>query len=102
MRTMLVLIQLAVLIGCLKLLVDTERPAMCAGILSGAGGVLALVRGDPMYVVAFSTALSFAYCFGWFWILVRVAGGLLWWLILAAGLLFPLLVGLVLAALTAE
>jgi hypothetical protein len=102
MHAMLTLIQLVVLIGCLKLLVDTERPAMCAGILAGSGGVLSLIGGNPVLVVVIATALSFAYCFGWFWVLVRVGGGLLWWLVLAAGLLVPVIFRLLLSTVAAE
>lgn len=99
---MFLALQLAVLIGCLKLLVDTERPAMCAGILAGVGGLLALVGGNPLLAVVISTAISFAYCFGWFWLLVRVGSGSIWWLIVAVGLLLPMFLRLLLTSLLAE
>lgn len=94
---MLLAIQIAALIGCLKLLVETERPAMCAGIFAGAMGFLALLAGGPVLAIGISTAISFAWCFGWFWLLVRVADGGIWWAIVAAGILLPVIVRLALA-----
>jgi hypothetical protein len=39
---------------------------MCAGILAGVGGLLALISGDPLLAVLIGAGITFAYCFGWY------------------------------------
>ncbi len=99
---MLIAIQLALLVGCLKLLVETERPAVCAGIFTGVTGLLTLFAGNPLLAVLVGTAISFAYCFGWFWLLVRIGSGGIWWFIVAAGILLPTVGRILLDALLSD
>ncbi len=63
---------------------------MCAGILSGVMGLLALLAGNPPFAVLISAAIAFAYCFCWFWLLVRVGSSGIWWVILGIGVLLPI------------
>ncbi len=99
---MLIAIQLAVFVGCIKLLVETERPGMCAGILAGVGGLLALISGDPLLAVLIGAGITFAYCFGWFWLLVRIGTGSAWWLTLAGGIILPILLPVALSAMLSD
>ena len=85
---MFMFVRIAVLIGLIKLLVETENPFLCSGIYAGVGFVLRLAGGNPLFPVLLATSISFGLASLYFWLLHRFSGsGALWWLILVLGIL---------------
>ena len=96
------ILQIAVLIGLIKLLIETEKPLLCAGIYAGLTLLLGAIFGAPIIALLISTAIAFGYSFGWFWLLVRVGEGTLWWVVLIGGLLVPAVARFALASVVAS
>ncbi len=93
-------IEIFILVVLLRLLVEIEKPLVCAEIYAGCLLVLWLALGAPILDVLFSVALAFGYSFAWFWCLNRTAARTgLWWLIFFAGLAAPPLVRIALSSL---
>jgi len=65
---MQMMVFIALFVAVLKLLAQTERPCLCAGILAGGGFVLALASGNSFLAALLGTALAFAYFSGLFWL----------------------------------
>jgi hypothetical protein len=86
---MLLVLQIALLIGMIKLLIETEKPLLCAGIYAGVAVVISLAVGTPFLAVMLGGAITFGFVFGWFWLLLRVGEGPVWWCVLIAGLVLP-------------
>lgn len=82
------LVKVAMLVGLLKRLVETDNPLLCAGIYGAAGFPFSPMVGTPFGVALIGSLVGFVLAFAWFWLLVRVeTGSGLWWTILVVGLL---------------
>ncbi|MBI1317380.1 MAG: hypothetical protein GC168_00340 [Candidatus Hydrogenedens sp.] len=82
--------QILLLAGCIKLLVETERPLLCAALYAGFGLVFGLVfalTGDvgiaPLLVAA---GMRFAVVSVYFLLLNSMGDGGLWWAVLVLGM----------------
>lgn len=85
---MLVIANIVILIGLVKLLVETEKPFVCAGIFTVIRFLFALGFGCGLVAALGVAAVACALACMYFWLLDRFQGaGVVWWLILIAGLL---------------
>ena len=81
-------VQIVILIGLLRLLVETENPLLCASLFTGLSVLLGFLFGAGVLGALLGGAIAFVYSFAYFWILDRLVGaGLLWWAILVGGLI---------------
>lgn len=87
---LILFVKVMVLIGVLRLLISWEKPVACAGIYTGVDVVLNLAGGASGVATAITAAITFVYCFCWFWLLDRVEEGLIWWSIVVGGILLPI------------
>lgn len=93
------ILRVVIFVAIIRLLVITEKPIFCAGVYTGAWALLGLFFGASFLALIISTAIMFAYCWGYFWLLVRYLGtGLLWYLVLIGGLILPPFVNFLLRA----
>ena len=85
---MLEVIHIALVIGLLKILIETERPVVCAGIYAGAWCLFGLITETPITFLLVGTCVAFLLAFAYFWALNRIPQrSVLWWVILIGGLL---------------
>ena len=71
----------------IMILLQTERPAVCAGIYAGAHMFFALMLGASWLVILVGGAIAFGLTFLYFWLLCCIDhGSALWWLVLIMGL----------------
>ena len=95
------LIGFVILIACIKLLEETNRPFLCAGIYTGVWALLGLFFGTPWLALLTSSAITFAYTAAYFWLLDRFEySRALWWTILLIGLFLPVAVRIIGAAMS--
>ncbi|MFC1783766.1 hypothetical protein ACFL02_09325 [Planctomycetota bacterium] len=92
---MLLVISFVIFIAVIKLLNETNKPLLCAGIYAGIQLFFDLLFTDALLAVFIGAAINFAYYFGWFWLLDR-SEGTKWFLVLGGGLIFPALLRLIL------
>jgi hypothetical protein len=87
-------IGIVVLVGVLKLLIETERPLLCATIYALAVAILGALRGFDAFTLLSVTSLTFVLTAGWFLLLNRYRlGSPAWFGILLAGLVLPFVAG---------
>jgi hypothetical protein len=84
------LVSLIILLGCLGLLSATRRPVVAAGTFAVTRALLAMMLGRSLVSAIVWTAVYGAVAFVYFWILDRVHGSWLWWVVLAAGIVLIL------------
>jgi hypothetical protein len=84
------MIKIIVLIALIKLLIATDKPLLCAGLYTFVGfafGMLAVISGQaPFLAVLLITPIRFGLSSLYFWLLDRIGGGILWWIVLILGL----------------
>ena len=97
---MFYLISIITFLAIIKLLNETNKPLLCAGIYSGVLLFFDLLLTDALWAIFIGAPLNFAYFFGWFWILNR-SEGTTWFLVLGGGLIFPALLRYLLLLITA-
>jgi len=84
---MFVVVRIFILVGLVKLLLETEKPFLCAGIYTAIGFVFRLAASTPLDEALLATGISFALASLYFWLLHRLSGsGAVWWLILILGI----------------
>lgn len=87
-------IGIVVLAGVLKLLIETERPLLCATIYALAVAILGALRGFDAFTLLGVTSLAFMFTAGWFFLLNRSRlGSPAWFGVLLAGLVLPFVAG---------
>ncbi len=85
---MLFLGKVILLVGLIRLLVETEKPILCAGLYAGFGFLLGALMGIPLVPLTIGMAISFALALLYFWLLYRIEmGSLLWFVVIVIGLL---------------
>jgi branched-subunit amino acid ABC-type transport system permease component len=65
------LAKIAVLVGVLKLLVESRRPLLCAGIYAAAMSVVALISGEKLWSVLLGAPVALVLAAAFFWALDR-------------------------------
>jgi hypothetical protein len=83
---MIAVLKIAILVGLLKLYVETEKPLLCAGIFAFVTGVFLLLGNPTALQVLAGVAAAFAMSVVYFGLLSRFdSGSPLWWVILVGG-----------------
>ena len=85
-------IQALMLVALIRLLIETEKPLLCAGIYAGLSLFLGLLLGGGLVGVLIGAAVGFGYSFVWFHFLNRSDRSGIWWVVFFAGLAAPLAV----------
>ncbi len=87
----MMILKVVTLVCLIKVLLETDKPLLCAGIYTSVGVLLALAFGRPFLDVLMAGIVGFALAAVYFWLLERFRDNfLLWCTILAAGLLIGL------------
>jgi hypothetical protein len=84
------LINIIVLVLLIRLLIATDKPLLCSGLYAIIGfivGLLSVFDGQtPILSLLIATGIGFGLCSLYFWLLYRIGGGALWWVVLILGL----------------
>ena len=84
------MIKIILLVALIKLLIATDRPILCAGLYTFLGfalGMLGVAAGQiPLLALLLVTVIRFGLSALYFWLLDRIGGGILWWIVLILGL----------------
>jgi hypothetical protein len=81
------IIKFFVFIGFFRVLITTDSPMLCSVFYAIALFLPGLAIGQPLPFVLIRTGAAFALASLYFWLLSRFEdSGLLWWIILIAGL----------------
>ena len=88
----LLFIKVFLLVGLVKLLIETNQPFVCSGIYAVVSLLSGLLAGHPLLVVLIAAAVAFVLASGYFWLLDKLeeSGGI-WWVVLILGLPIALL-----------
>ena len=84
------MMKLFLVVALVKLLLNTNRPAQCAGIYTAGSFLLSLIFGRPFLFAVIASAISFAFALLYFWLLDKFEESSLFWVILILGLLVGL------------
>ena len=76
-----------VFVACVKLLSAGASPLATAGVFTVCKIALALLLGGGFSGMLVTGAIASVVSFGYFWLLHRVDGSILWWLVLLGGVL---------------
>ena len=80
-------LDLVVILGLLKILVEFDRPFVCGAVYAAVSTLFSLLLGVGLFEVTIGGALLWAIVGGWFWLLTRFdTGSLPWWIVVIAGL----------------
>jgi hypothetical protein len=74
------------LVALVRLLLMTDKPALCTGIYAAVEIAIRIFSGNPAMVIAISAGISIIVFGLYFWLLNRFHSGLLYWLIFLVGL----------------
>ncbi len=77
------------LVGLIRLLIETNKPFLCSGIYAAAVTLFALIIGRGIGALV-AGVWAFLLSSVYFWLLDRFDGGILFWIILIVGLLIGL------------
>jgi len=83
---MFIIIRFFLLAALVKLLLETEKPVLCAGIYTSLGVILHLVLGWGLVPLLIATATAFALAWLYFWLLYRLQESIWFWIVLVGGL----------------
>ena len=83
----MILLSFVVLVACVQILARTGNWRLAAGVFAAAKIVLALFLWDGSASILVTAALISAISFGYFWLLNRFEGTMLWWLVLVLGVI---------------
>ncbi len=82
---MIFIIKVVLLIGLVKLLLQTERPDWCTGLYCLIIFLLFMGFGVPFTAAATATLLSGLFAFAYFWLLDRFRETTIFWIVLISG-----------------
>jgi len=80
-----VLVSFVVFVACVQLLNASDSPRLAAGVFSAGKIVSALLFGGGSVPVLIGAVVVCLLAFGYFWLLHRMEGTGLWWLVLVGG-----------------
>ncbi len=84
----LALLNVFVLVGLLRFLIESEQPWLCAGAYTLYRLVIGLAWGGDLLPTLLATAIVGVVASLYFWLLDRFAGsGVLWWSVFVIGLI---------------
>jgi hypothetical protein len=81
-----IVVKFLVLLGLIRLLLETNNPFLCAGIYLAVKIVFSLLLGQSISLTFFGSILAGALALGYFWLLDRLEGtGVLFWAVAIVG-----------------
>lgn len=93
---MFMVIDFALLVGIVALLIETERPLLCAAIFTACKLLLSLLGKIPLTTLALGCVITFGFMGLWLWLLNRIETARdLWWLVLVGGVVAGFLLGVI-------
>jgi hypothetical protein len=81
--------RILLLVGLIRLLIETNKPFLCSGIYAAAVTVFALISGHGVKALV-AGVWAFLLSSAYFWLLDRFDGSILFWIIMILGLLIGL------------
>ena len=84
------IIRIVILAALVRLLLSTEKPFFCAALYAGVALVFRFAFGWSPLAAIIATAITFGLTSLYFWLLHRLYGGALFWVILVAGIVIGL------------
>jgi len=81
--------RLLLLVGLIRLLIETNKPFLCSGIYGAVVAVFALISGHGVGALV-AGVWAFLLSSVYFWLLDRFDGSILFWVIMVLGLLIGL------------
>jgi len=85
-----IIIRVFLLAALVKLLLEIDRPVVCAAIYASLGLILRLLIGWHLVPLLIATAIAFALAWLYFWLLYRTQETVWFWIILVGGLVIGL------------
>lgn len=93
---MFMVVDFALLVGIIALLIETERPLLCAAVFTGCKLLLSFLGEIDLSVLALGGAITFGFMFAWLWLLNRIETARdTWWLALAGGVVGGFVLGVI-------
>lgn len=86
----MLIFKVLILVALLKLLINTERPNLCAGIYTGIVLLINLMSGVGFLTSIVATAIAGALALIYFWLLNHFRDTAIFWVILIIGLVIGL------------
>lgn len=86
----MIIFRIMILVGLIRLLIETNKPFLCSGIYAAAAAIGALISGHGLTGFAIAGALGFATSSLYFWLLNYLDGSFLWWIVMVLGLVIGL------------
>jgi hypothetical protein len=87
---MFIIIRVVLLASLVKLLLEIDKPHVCAGIYTAVGLGVRLLAGLSLLPLLVATAGSFLLAWLYFWLLYRLEGSIWFWIVLVGGLVIGL------------
>lgn len=78
--------RILLLVGLIRLLIETHKPFLCSGIYGGIVTVFALISGSGVAAIG-AGGVAFLLSSLYFWLLDRYDDSILFWVIMIVGLL---------------
>ena len=74
------------LVGLLRLLIETHKPFVCSGIYGAIAALVALMSGGGLASMAIAGGMGFVLSSVYFSLLNYLDGNILWWVVMVLGL----------------
>jgi hypothetical protein len=81
--------RILLLVGLIRLLIETNKPFLCSGIYAATVTVFSLISGHGIGALA-AGVWAFLLSSIYFWLLDRLDGSILFWIVMILGLLIGL------------
>jgi hypothetical protein len=87
---MLFIVKVLILVSMIKIVLNTDRPALCAGIYTAIGVMFGLALGKGVLFVLIAGPIGFLLALLYFWLLTRTQESAMFWVIAVVGALIGL------------
>ncbi|MBI3478111.1 MAG: hypothetical protein HY010_20450 [Acidobacteria bacterium] len=85
----MIIFRVLLLMGLIRLLIETHKPLLCSGIYAAIATGMALISGDGIGALA-TGGIAFLLSSAYFWLLDRFEESILFWVIMVIGLVIGL------------
>jgi hypothetical protein len=82
----MMIVRILLLVGLIRLLIETNKPFLCSGIYATIVTAFALIGGAGIGAVV-AGGLAFVLSSAYFWLVDRFEDSILFWIIMVVGLL---------------
>ena len=83
-------IKIPVVAALIKLLLETDKPLLCAGLYAVMASGLSLLFGHSLVATLVALAIRFGLAYAYFWLLARFQDSGVFWLIMILGIVVGL------------